>query len=137
MFTEVRNLQRELVLKGEMTHRTPLGTDPFGALVRIDHALDKMPERLAALRNQLENLFDQREAAKAEAGKPFPREDELKEKSARLAELDVLLNIDSSHSQGEQAIAKSARPSVKERLKRPLPPREKDPDNPKRPHQER
>ena len=137
MFTEVRNLQRELVLKGEMTHRTPLGTDPFGALVRIDHALDKMPERLAALRNQLENLFDQREAAKAEAGKPFPREDELKEKSARLAELDVLLNIGGAPSQGEQAIAKSPRPSVLDSLKRPLPPREKDPDTPKRPQQER
>ncbi len=137
MFTEVRNLQRELVLKGEMTHRTVLGMDPVGALVRIDHALDKMPERLAALRNQLENLFDQREAAKAEVGKPFPREDELKEKSARLAELDVLLNIGGAPSQGEQAIAKSPRPSVLDSLKRPLPPREKDPDNPKRPQQER
>ena len=94
MFTEVRNFQRELVLKGEMTHRTPLGTDPFGALARIDHTLAKIPERLAAVKVQLENLFDQREAAKAEVGKPFPREDELKEKSARLAELDVLLNID-------------------------------------------
>ena len=137
MFTEVRCFQRELVLKGAMTHRTTLGMDPVGALVRIDHTLDKMPERLAAGRTQLENLFDQREAARAEVGKPFPREDELKEKSARLAELDVLLNIDGSHSQGEQAIAKSARPSVLDGLKRPLPPREKAPDIPKRTHQER
>ena len=137
MFTEVRNFQRELVLKGEMTHRTPLGTDPFGALARIDHTLAKIPERLAAVKVQLENLFDQREAAKAEVGKPFPREDELKEKSARLAELDVLLNIGGAPSQGEQAIAKSPRPSVLDSLKRPLPPREKDPDNPKRPQQER
>ena len=134
MVTEVRNFQRELVLKGAMTHRTTLGMDPVGALVRIDHTLDKMPERLEAVRTQLENLFDQREAAKAEVGKPFPREDELKEKSARLAELDVLLNIDGSHSQGEQAIAQSARPSVLDSLKRPLPPREKAP---KRPRQER
>mgnify|MGYP001072863518 CR=1 FL=1 len=137
MFTEVRNFQRELVLKGTMTHRTTLGMDPIGALVRIDHTLDKMPERLEAVRTQLENLFDQREAAKAEVGKPFPREDELKEKSARLAELDVLLNIDGSHSQGEQAIAKSARPSVLDSLKRPHPPRGKAPDKPKRPQQER
>ncbi len=117
-----------------MTHRTTLGMDPVGALVRIDHTLDKMPERLEAVRTQLENLFDQREAAKAEVGKPFPREDELKEKSARLAELDVLLNIDGSHSQGEP---KSARPSVLDSLKRPLPPREKVPDKSKRPRQER
>ena len=93
MFTEVRNFQRELVLKGEMTHRTTLGIDPTGALIRIDHTLDKIPERLAAVKSQLDDLFAQREAAKAEIGKPFPREDELKEKSARLAELDVLLNI--------------------------------------------
>jgi len=137
MFTEVRNFQRELVLKGAMTHRTTLGMDQIGALVRIDHTLDKMPERLEAVRTQLENLFDQREAAKAEVGKPFPREDELKEKSARLAELDVLLNIDGSHSQGEQAIAKSARPSVLDGLKRPPPPREKATDKSKRPPQER
>ena len=137
MFTEVRSFQRELVLKGEMTHRPPLGTDPFGSLVRIDHTLDKMPERLAAVKTQLENLFDQREAAKAEIGKPFSREDKLKEKSARLAELDVLLNIDSSQSQGEQAVARSARPSVLDGLKRPPPPREKAPDKSKRPQQER
>ena len=139
MSTEVRSMQRELVLKGEMTHRTPLGTDPFGALIRIDHALDKMPERLAAVRAQLENLFEQREAAKAEVGKPFPREDELKEKSARLAELDVLLNIDGGVRQTEQTVAKSARPSVLDSLKRPRPPREKSPDKdkPKRSQQER
>ena len=139
MFTEVRCFQRELVLKGAMTHRTTLGMDPVGALVRIDHTLDKMPERLAAGRTQLENLFDQREAARAEVGKPFPREDELKEKSARLAELDVLLNIDGSHSQGEQAIAKSDRPSVLDSLKRPRPatPDKPDKDKPKRPQQER
>ena len=69
-------------------------------------------------------------------GKPFLREDEPKEKSSRLAELDVLLNIDGSHSQGEQAITKSARPSVLENLKRSLPPRKTASDKPKRPHQE-
>ena len=119
------------------SHRTTLGIDPTGALIRIDHTLDKIPERLAAVKSQLDDLFAQREAAKAEIGKPFPREDELKEKSARLAELDVLLNIDGSHSQGEQAIAKSARPSVLDSLKRPHPPRGKAPDKPKRPQQER
>ena len=125
------------IVTGEMTHRTPLGTDPLGALARIDHALDKMPERLEIVKSQLENLFEQRDAAKAEVGKPFPREDELKEKSARLAELDVLLNIDGGPRQTEQIVAKSARPSVLENLKRPLPPREKPHDKPKRSRQER
>ena len=139
MFSEVRNFQRELVLKGEMTHRTTLGIDPTGALIRIDHTLDKIPERLAAVKSQLDDLFAQREAAKAEVGKPFPREDELKQKSARLAELDALLNIDGGQSQGEQAIARSARPSVLDSLKRPRPatPDKPDKDKPKRPQQER
>ncbi len=96
MFTEVRNFQRELVLKGTMTHRTTLGMDPIGALVRIDHTLDKMPERLEAVRTQLENLFDQREAAKAEVGKPFPREDELKDLSSHSLKVIRLCSVRSA-----------------------------------------
>ena len=139
MLSEIRGFQRELVLKGEMTHRTPLGVDPVGTLVRIDHTLEKMPERLQTVKAQLENLYEQREATKAEIGKPFSREDELKEKSARLAELDVLLNIDGRVSQPEEVVAKSARPSVLDSLKRSRPPREKSPDKdkPKRSQQER
>ena len=120
----------ELSLKGEMTHKAELSTDPRGNLIRIDNALDKMPERLTAVKAQLDNLFAQQEAAKQEVGKPFPQEDELRDKSARLAELDALLNIDGGPSHGEQAIAKSARPSVLEGLKRPSPPRHKS-DKPK------
>ena len=128
MSTEVKGFQRELVLKGEMTHRTSLGMDPIGALIRIDHVLDKMPERLAAVKVQLENLYAQREAAKAEVGKPFPREDELKQKSARLAELDALLNIDGGPRVMEKGLAKSDRPSVLDSLNRLRPPREKPHD---------
>ena len=112
----------KLALKGEMTHETDLSTDPRGSLIRIDHALEKMPDRLAAIQAQLDNLFAQQEAAKGEVGKPFPQEDELREKSARLAELDALLNIDGGHRQEEQAIAKCARPSVLDSLKRPAQP---------------
>ena len=53
-----------------------------------------MPQRLEAVKNQLDNLYQQQDAAKAEVGKPFPQEQELRDKSARLAELDVLLNMD-------------------------------------------
>ena len=102
-----------------------MSTDPRGNLIRIDNTLGKMPERLTAIKAQLDNLFAQQEAARQEVGKPFPQEDELREKSARLAELDAMLNIDGGPSHGEQAIARSARPSVLEGLKRPLPPRHK------------
>lgn len=81
-----------------------------------------MPDRLAAVKAQLDNLFAQQEAAKAEVGKPFPQEDELRQKSVRLAELDALLNIDGGHGGQEQAIAECARPSVLDGLKRPTQP---------------
>ena len=113
-----------LLLKGQMTHRATLGTDPRGNLTRIDNALGQMPQRLEAVKNQLDNLYQQQAAAKAEVGKPFPQEQELRDKSARLAELDVLLNMDGRGRPAPEAVlAKSSRPSVLEGLKRPVPPR--------------
>ncbi len=122
MSVSVSLFKHKLALKGEMTHEADLGLDVRGNLLRIDNALEKMPERLAMIKAQLDNLFAQQEAAKAEVGKPFPQEDELRQKSARLAELDSLLNIDGGHSYEEQAIAKSVRPSVLDGLKRPAQP---------------
>lgn len=72
---------------------------------------------------QLDNLYQQQSAAQAEVGKLFPQEEELKIKTARLTELDSLLNMDGHRPQPEQAVAKNSRPSVLEGLKRPLPPR--------------
>ena len=113
-----------LLLKGQMTHRASLGIDPRGNLTRIDNALSQMPQRLEATKAQLDNLYQQQTAAKEEVGKPFPYEDDLRVKSARLVELDTLLNLDGrSRSQPESVIAKSARPSVLDSLKRPVPPR--------------
>ena len=107
-----------LTLKGQMTHRVELGSDARGNLVRIENALDKMLERLRSVQEQLENLYNQQAAAKAEVGKPFPQEQELAAKTARLIELDMELNLDGKgQPQPEQAIAKSARPSVLDRLK--------------------
>ena len=105
-----------------MTHRVELGKDPRGNLTRIDNALDKMPERLESVKAQLENLYNQQAAAQAEVGKPFPQEDELKQKSARLIELDSELNMDGNNAPAkEDIIAKSARPSVLEKLHQPAP----------------
>ncbi|BAL00234.1 putative helicase [Oscillibacter valericigenes Sjm18-20] len=109
-----------LTLKGKMTHRVDLGKDPRGNLVRIDNTLDKMPERLAAVKAKLENLYQQQAAAQAEVGKPFPQEAELREKTARLVELDSMLNMDGKDQTApENVVAKSPRPSVLEKLKVP------------------
>ena len=116
-----------LLLKGQMTHRATLGTDPRGNLTRIDNALAQMPQRLEAVKNQLENLYQQQAAAKEEVGKPFLYEEELRSKNARLVELDTLLNIDGKRqAHTESVVAKSTRPSVLDNLKRPVQPRSTD-----------
>ena len=126
MFLSVENFGKDfiLTLKGQMTHRTELGKDARGNLTRIDHTLTEMPERLKAVHTQLDNLHQQMEAAKAEIGKPFPQERELQEKSARLAELNALLDIDGraparQQAEEEETPAKRERPSVLESLKVP------------------
>ena len=118
-----------LLLKGQMTHRATLGTDPRGNLTRIDNALAQMPQRLEAAKAQLDNLYQQQAAAKEEVGKPFLYEEELRSKNARLVELDTLLNIDGKgqgQAHTESAVAQSTRPSVLDHLKRPVPPRSTD-----------
>lgn len=116
-----------LLLKGQMTHRATLGTDPRGNLTRIDNALAQMPQRLEAAKAQLDNLYQQQAAAKEEVGKPFLYEEELRRKNARLLELDTLLNIDGKgQAHAEAVVAKSTRPSVLDHLKRPVPPRSTD-----------
>ena len=116
-----------LLLKGQMTHRATLGTDPRGNLTRIDNALAQMPQRLEAAKAQMDNLYQQQAAAKEEVGKPFLYEEELKSKNARLVELDTLLNIDGKGPAHDEAVvAKSTRPSVLDHLKRPVPARSTD-----------
>ena len=117
-----------LTLKGKMNHRVTLGKDARGNLTRIDNVLSAMPDRLQNVRNTLDALTAQMETAKAELGKPFPQEDELRMKSVRLAELNAELNID-DHTPIERLAedapavqsAKAERPSVLAKLKAPLP----------------
>ena len=83
-----------LTMIGQLRHTVTLGTDVFGNLQRMDNALEGLPIKEQACREQLSNLKTQLETAKAEVQKPFPREEELKAKSARLEELNALLNMD-------------------------------------------
>lgn len=132
--------QYVLTLKGKMSHRVELGKDPRGNLIRIDNALAGMETRFARVQEKLDSLYTQMETAKAELGKPFPQEQELKEKSARLAQLNIELNIDDrtpmeamaeiadSELEVRPAVsAKSERPSVLAKLHAPLPQRDSHP----------
>lgn len=100
MTLSVENFGKDyaVTLKGQMSHKVQLGTDPRGNILRIDHALELIPERLSQAQADLDNLYHQREAAQLEIDKPFPEEDELQQKSARLAELDAALNIEAGPS---------------------------------------
>ena len=83
-----------LTMIGQLRHTVTLGTDVFGNLQRMDNALEGLPIKEQACREQLSNLQTQLETAKAEVQKPFPREAELNTKTERLEELNSLLNLD-------------------------------------------
>lgn len=105
----------KVTLKGALRHPVSLGTDVFGNIQRLDNALAALPEQLTACGEQLENAKTQLATAKIEVDKPFPREDELKTKAARLDELNILLNMDKRENEigdtepDEDAPAKSTR----------------------------
>ena len=81
-------------LKGETSRNVPLGEDIHGNITRIDNGIERFAETLADTRNELENTQNQFETAKKEVEKPFAKEEELKAKTARLDELNILLNMD-------------------------------------------
>lgn len=101
-----------ITFKGAMSHKAILGKDVRGNLTRIDNALSQMPERLRSVQGQLDNLYQQMEAAKQEIGKLFPHEAELTQKSTRLAALDAELNMDAGRLPVQEQTAKRERPSV-------------------------
>ena len=114
-FDSFRN-EFDVILKGAVSHRVALGTDARGNITRLDNALAGIPERLERANEQLNNLYNQQEAAKAEVGKPFPQEAELTAKSQRLAELDAALNMEDSAEKRDER-SESERPSVLADLK--------------------
>ena len=105
------NNRFQMALQGALTHRTDAGTDARGNILRLDNALANMPQRQEDAKARLENARNQLVSAKAELGKPFPQEAELKTKSARLAELDAELNLDRPREQP----AKDKKPPEPER----------------------
>ena len=109
-----------LTMQGKLRYQAELGSDPKGNLIRLDNALAQMPQRMQSLQTHLEETYHQQEAAKAELEKPWPYEQELRDKTARLIFLDAELNLDArDQSEPEQVIPKSSRPSVLSRLKTP------------------
>ena len=92
----------QALLKGQRKYTVPLGNDPLGNIIRLDNALNNFPERITAAENELTTLHQQQAAAQIEVEKPFPQEEELAEKSARLAELNAQLDVDEKNHEPEQ-----------------------------------
>ena len=92
----------QALLKGQRKYTVPLGTDPLGNFIRLDNSLNNFPERINSAENELATLHQQQAAAQIEVEKPFPQEEELAEKSARLAELNAQLDVDEKSHDPEQ-----------------------------------
>ena len=92
----------QAILKGQRRYPVPLGTDPLGNIIRLDNSLNNFPERINSAENELATLHQQQAAAQIEVEKPFPQEEELAEKSARLAELNAQLDVDEKSHKPEQ-----------------------------------
>ena len=106
----------QAILKGQRRYPVALGTDPLGNIIRLDNSLNNFPERINSAENELATLHQQQAAAQIEVEKPFPQEEELTEKSARLAELNAQLDVDEKSHDPEQDEEEqenvSRRPSV-------------------------
>ena len=106
----------QALLKGQRKYTVPLGNDPLGNIIRLDNSLNSFPERITAAENELTTLHQQQAAAQVEVEKPFPQEEELAQKSARLAKLNAQLDVDEKqHDEPEQEEPKkedAPRPSV-------------------------
>ena len=114
LFFDSFSREYKITLKHELRHTVTLGTDIFGNIQRLDNALNSFQEKLTACEAQLENTKVQLENAKLEVQKPFPQEDELKTKTARLNELNAMLNLDKRENEivdGERAEEEPSRSS--------------------------
>ena len=111
--------EHQAVLRAELSYPVSLGDDARGNITRLDNAIDNFADRIADAENALQNLEQQKQAAEIEVAKPFAQEEELAEKSARLAELNALLNIDRDRGSSqdipeetEETETPATRPSV-------------------------
>ena len=115
-----------LTLKGALEHHVELGEDARGNISRIENALTALDKKLGALNTRLSDLQRQVENAREELEKPFPQENELREKSARLVELNAELDMENNTEPQE-----AEKPSVLKKLKEPIPLYEPKPHQPK------
>ena len=112
---DVFEKEYQLLLKGKLSYLVHLGTDVHGNFTRMDNVLESLPKRLSITTEELDNTHKQFELAKSDVDKPFVQEDELKEKTARLNELNALLNVDKRENEivGGEVEEQNETPEIK------------------------
>ena len=100
----------QIVLKGAVEYTFTASDSDIGNITRIDNALERLPEELEKAQASLENVKQQMESAQQEVGRPFPQEQELRDKLARIAELDIALKM--ADKEAEQRVTGSEVPAV-------------------------
>ena len=113
-YVEYDSMNREFVmtLKNEIQHKVTLGSDVFGNIQRIDNILESIPEKITKAQEQLDNTRVQFENAKQEVNKAFPQKQELIEKTARLNELNILLNLDKKENEIVEGVEENAKMGI-------------------------
>ena len=101
-----------MTLKNEMQHKVALGSDVFGNIQRIDNILESIQEKITKVQEQLENTKVQFENTKQEVNKLFPQEQELIDKTARLNELNILLNLDKKENEIVDGMEENAKMGI-------------------------
>jgi predicted RNase H-like nuclease (RuvC/YqgF family) len=119
MYLSFNSFEKEynVTLEGALQHSISVGADIQGNITRLDNLISRLPDRLEACKEKLAETEKQIENAKAEIARPFPKEQELKEKSERLAELNALLDMDHKDNEivdGETLDQKESRETTKE-----------------------
>ncbi|WP_409967786.1 hypothetical protein RFF05_14665 [Bengtsoniella intestinalis] len=111
-----------VALRGSATHTTELENSVTGNISRIANLVDAMPKKVANLEERLHTLKDELESAKTESTRPFPKEDEYKEKSKRLAQLNIELDKSSTTNEEKETttVEEPPRPSVLKKLTQPM-----------------
>ena len=99
LYFDALSREYKITLHHTLHHTVTLGSDLFGNITRIDHMLDSLPEKQTACREKLANTEKQLAQAKEQVQQPFAKEAELQTKTARLAELNAMLNLDKTENE--------------------------------------
>ena len=112
LYFDTFSKEYKVKIRGFLTYEVSLGTDTFGNITRIDNLIDSFPDRVEVCEQALEDTRKQLEIAKEDVEKPFPQEEELQAKTARLNVLNALLNVDKPENEIVDSVDEPEEPEI-------------------------